>query len=142
MTREISHFPLSCIPSTLLLFHGLCMKHKNGILICEYRLYLNSALKDSRFAPIGRDEFAKLHVSVSILRHFEEGEDFLDWVIGVHGIRIEFITEKGSKRTATYLPEVAPEQGMCQEGCFKFSATLLTPLFSFSSYRMGSNPNY
>lgn len=29
----------------------------------------------------------------------------------MHGIRIEFNTEKGYKRTATYLPEVAPEQG-------------------------------
>uniref|UniRef100_F6PM23 AMMECR nuclear protein 1 n=1 Tax=Equus caballus TaxID=9796 RepID=F6PM23_HORSE len=32
-------------------------------------------------------------------------------LVGVHGIRIEFINEKGSKRTATYLPEVAKEQG-------------------------------
>lgn len=31
--------------------------------------------------------------------------------MGVHGIRIEFFNEKGSKRTATYLPEVAKEQG-------------------------------
>ena len=31
--------------------------------------------------------------------------------VGVHGIRIEFFNEKGSKRTATYLPEVAKEQG-------------------------------
>jgi len=75
---------------------------------------MTSALRDSRFVPIGRDELTKLHVSVSILRHFEDGDDFLDWVIGVHGIRIEFTTEKGSKRTATYLPEVAPEQGWDQ----------------------------
>ena len=31
--------------------------------------------------------------------------------IGVHGIRIEFYNEKGAHRTATYLPEVAKEQG-------------------------------
>lgn len=31
--------------------------------------------------------------------------------VGIHGIRIEFINEKGVKRTATYLPEVAKEQG-------------------------------
>ena len=31
--------------------------------------------------------------------------------VGVHGIRIEFVNEKGVKRTATYLPEVAKEQG-------------------------------
>jgi len=29
----------------------------------------------------------------------------------VHGLRIEFVNEKGHKRTATYLPEVAKEQG-------------------------------
>lgn len=72
---------------------------------------VTSAFKDSRFSPITRDEFCKLHVSVSILRHFEDGENYMDWEIGTHGIRIEFTTEKGSKRTATYLPEVAPEQG-------------------------------
>jgi len=73
-----------------------------------------SAFKDSRFPPISRDEFTKLHVSVSILRHFEEAADYLDWEVGVHGIRIEFHNERGSKRTATYLPEVAPEQGWTQ----------------------------
>lgn len=35
----------------------------------------------------------------------------MDWVLGVHGIRIEFVTERGSKRSATYLPQVATEQG-------------------------------
>ena len=32
--------------------------------------------------------------------------------IGRHGIRIEFINEKGHRKTATYLPEVATEQGV------------------------------
>lgn len=72
---------------------------------------VTSAFKDSRFSPITWEEVSRLHVSVSILRHFEDSEDYMDWEIGVHGIRIEFYTEKGSKRTATYLPEVAPEQG-------------------------------
>lgn len=75
----------------------------------EYGNY--SALKDSRFNPITRDEFPRLFVSVSILRHFEPAADYLDWEVGIHGIRIEFHNEKGQKRTATYLPEVAPEQG-------------------------------
>jgi AMMECR1 domain-containing protein len=48
---------------------------------------------------------------VSILTNFEEANDFMDWEVGVHGIRIEFHNENGSRRTATYLPEVAPEQG-------------------------------
>ncbi|XP_058789705.1 nuclear protein AMMECR1 isoform X2 [Phymastichus coffea] len=70
-----------------------------------------SAFKDSRFNPITRDEFSRLHVSVSILRHFEDGINYLDWTIGLHGIRIEFHNEKGNRRTATYLPDVAAEQG-------------------------------
>lgn len=117
---------------------------------------LTSSLRDSRFPPIGRDEFSKLTVSVSILQvncaqnhptntlhslndlvfinpltptppspthyrpprivfvwlqNFEEADGYLDWTIGVHGIRIEFINERGSKRSATYLPKVASEQG-------------------------------
>ena len=74
---------------------------------------LCSALRDSRFKPISKDEFNKLHVCVSLLLNFEDGNDYLDWVVGVHGIRIEFRNENGSKRTATYLPEVAVEQSMC-----------------------------
>ncbi|EDO46025.1 predicted protein [Nematostella vectensis] len=75
---------------------------------------LSSALRDSRFAPITKDELANLHCSVSLLTNFEEGVNCVDWEIGVHGIRIEFYNEKGHKRTATYLPEVAKEQGWTQ----------------------------
>lgn len=70
-----------------------------------------SAMKDTRFNPVARDELPRLHVSVSILCHFEDAADFLDWEIGTHGIRIEFFNERGAKKTATYLPEVPPEQG-------------------------------
>lgn len=72
---------------------------------------LTSAMKDSRFSPMTKDEFPHLKVAVSILCHFEDGEDYLDWEVGVHGIRIEFTTERGSKKTATYLPEVPSQQG-------------------------------
>ncbi|XP_016111413.1 AMME syndrome candidate gene 1 protein-like [Sinocyclocheilus grahami] len=58
-----------------------------------------------------RDELPRLFCSVSLLTNFEDVGDYLDWEVGVHGIRIEFFNEKGSKRTATYLPEVAKEQG-------------------------------
>lgn len=71
---------------------------------------IQSATKDERFHPINRDELNNLYVSVSILTHFEEANDYLDWEVGVHGIRIEFLNERGSKRSATYLPEVASEQ--------------------------------
>lgn len=80
--------------------------------IREYAI--TSALKDSRFAPITRDEFPRLTVSVSILQGFEEARGYLDWTLGIHGIRIEFLNERGCKRTATYLPQVATEQGWDQ----------------------------
>uniref|UniRef100_A0A336M9U5 CSON011986 protein n=1 Tax=Culicoides sonorensis TaxID=179676 RepID=A0A336M9U5_CULSO len=75
---------------------------------------ITSALKDSRFSPITRDELPRLTVSVSILQDFEDARGHLDWQIGVHGIRIEFTNERGARRTATYLPQVATEQGWDQ----------------------------
>lgn len=86
------------------------MNLHNGLK--EYAL--TSALKDSRFDPITRDELPRLTVSVSILQGFEEARGYLDWTLGVHGIRIEFLNERGSKRSATYLPAVATEQGWDQ----------------------------
>lgn len=73
----------------------------------------DSALRDSRFNPITKDEFPKLNVDVSLLLNFEDGQDYLDWTVGLHGIRIEFKNENGSKRTATFLPDVASERSEC-----------------------------
>ncbi|KJE95622.1 hypothetical protein CAOG_08939 [Capsaspora owczarzaki ATCC 30864] len=72
---------------------------------------LRSALKDRRFSPISEKELPHLTCGVSLLINFEDAADYLDWEIGVHGIWIEFVTEGGYKETATYLPEVMPEQG-------------------------------
>ena len=72
---------------------------------------ITSALNDSRFSPISRDEYPLLSCAVSILTQFEPCSSYSDWNIGLHGIRIEFLNERGSKRSATYLPEVAHEQG-------------------------------
>ncbi|UJR20645.1 hypothetical protein I4U23_023770 [Adineta vaga] len=72
---------------------------------------LTSALNDSRFSPISREEYPMLHCAVSVLTQFEPCSNCFDWVIGIHGIRIEFLNERGSRRSATYLPEVAHEQG-------------------------------
>uniref|UniRef100_T1KMU0 AMMECR1 domain-containing protein n=2 Tax=Tetranychus urticae TaxID=32264 RepID=T1KMU0_TETUR len=57
-----------------------------------------SAFKDSRFAPITKEEFPKSLVSVSILRHFENGDNYLDWKID----KVEFIVMGG---TFMSLPE-------------------------------------
>ncbi|KAF6199449.1 hypothetical protein GE061_007475 [Apolygus lucorum] len=72
---------------------------------------VKSALNDTRFSPISRGELKRLHVSVSVLLHFEDGQDYTDWTVGVHGIRIEFEDGKGNMKSATFLPEVAAERG-------------------------------
>jgi AMMECR1 domain-containing protein len=51
-----------------------------------------------------------LSVYVSLLTNFEEGKDAYDWEVGKHGISIK-ANHKGNYYSATYLPEVAPEQG-------------------------------
>ena len=75
-------------------------------------------------------------LSVSLLTDFEDGESYLDWTIGVHGFQITFphpsllsppsssapsplsssshlprLTAKQRSFSATYLPEVIPDQG-------------------------------
>lgn len=76
---------------------------------------LTSAVNDSRFSPISKAEISSLHVSVSILVGFEEANNYLDWEVGTHGIKIEFLNDRGSTRSATFLPEVASEQGWTKE---------------------------
>ncbi|KAJ3331032.1 AMME syndrome candidate protein 1 protein [Blyttiomyces sp. JEL0837] len=79
--------------------------------LVSHHLVPSSAFQDHRFDPIQLSEFTKLTCGVSLLVDFEKGKDYLDWEVGVHGIWIEFKDHNGRKRTATYLPEVAKEQG-------------------------------
>ncbi|KAF8974734.1 AMMECR1 domain-containing protein [Flammula alnicola] len=102
--------------------------------LAEYALI--SAFRDSRFRKIDKSELERLECGVSLLTDFEYGESYLDWTIGVHGISIRFphpsltqnqsssetpspysssrnlpkVTSKQSF-SATYLPQVIPEQG-------------------------------
>lgn len=59
------------------------------------------------FSPIYSESIFYTKIS----QNFEEADNYLDWTIGVHGIRIEFLNDRGSRRSATYLPKVASEQG-------------------------------
>lgn len=70
-----------------------------------------SALHDRRFNPITRKELPLLSCAVSLLTNFEKAKNYLDWDVGTHGIWIEFEDDSGRRRTATYLPDVIPEQG-------------------------------
>ncbi|GAB5037398.1 duf51 family protein [Nannochloropsis oceanica] len=76
----------------------------------------NSAFKDRRFSPIASHELSMLACSVSLLVAYEEvGKgNVMDWEVGVHGIIIAFQDGMGRNArhfSATYLPEVAREQG-------------------------------
>jgi uncharacterized protein (TIGR00296 family) len=78
----------------------------------EYALI--SALQDTRFRPIARSELPSLEVAVTLLTDFEEAADAFDWELGKHGLRIAF-REGGRRYGATYLPDVATEQGWTKE---------------------------
>ncbi|KAG0084726.1 AMME syndrome candidate protein 1 protein [Podila epicladia] len=81
--------------------------------LTEYALL--SAFNDHRFAPIENEEVKALVCGVSLLHSFEDGDDYLDWEIGKHGIRIEFVDHHGRNLTSTYLPEVALEHQWTKE---------------------------
>lgn len=72
--------------------------------------FLRSALEDSRFPPVEPHELPHLQVGITLLTDFEPAPGPLTWDIGVHGIRISF-THQGKRLGATYLPDVAREQG-------------------------------
>ncbi|GMT05303.1 hypothetical protein PENTCL1PPCAC_27477, partial [Pristionchus entomophagus] len=79
--------------------------------LAEYAL--TAGLKDSRFDPISIQELPQLQCGVSLLVQFEPAANYLDWQVGVHGIRIHFTdpTAGGARRSGVFLPEVATEQG-------------------------------
>ncbi|KAJ7667678.1 alport syndrome [Mycena polygramma] len=96
---------------------------------------LISAFRDHRFRKIERNELDGLECAVSLLTDFEDAPSYLDWTVGVHGISITFAhpslltaSDSGAPSplssstylprvtsrqtfTATYLPDVIPEQG-------------------------------
>ena len=73
---------------------------------------LTSALHDRRFPPMDVSELSMLQCTVQLLGHFEPCATY-DWTIGVHGLTISF-SDRGTARSAVYLPDVIPEQGWTQ----------------------------
>ena len=55
------------------------------------RYATTSAFNDVRFDPIRYDELPYLRVSVSLLVNYETCANCRDWIVGVHGIIIEFV---------------------------------------------------
>jgi uncharacterized protein (TIGR00296 family) len=75
---------------------------------------LTSALSDTRFNPITLSELPRLEVSVTLLTDFETCSDPMDWELGVHGLKVSFYHHH-RRYGATYLPDVAVEQGWTKE---------------------------
>ena len=76
------------------------------------RFSLVSAVQDTRFPPITQAELPSLKVEISLLSDFEKIDSPEDWIVGKHGIEIEFGDGKTSEiYRGTFLPNVAPEQG-------------------------------
>ncbi|KAL2015817.1 hypothetical protein VTK56DRAFT_4733 [Thermocarpiscus australiensis] len=75
---------------------------------------LISALQDTRFSPVTARELPSLEVAVTLLTDFEDAADAMDWELGTHGLRISFYYH-GRRYGATYLPDVATEQGWTKE---------------------------
>ena len=65
------------------------------------------------------NELPNLNCEVSLLVNFEEAKNPYDWEVGKHGIDIKFEDEEGEFHSATYLPEVAEEQGWDQKTTLK-----------------------
>lgn len=77
---------------------------------------LTSALDDTRFSPIPETLLPSLSCSLTLLADFEPSADAMDWTLGTHGLRISF-NYRNRRHGATYLPDVAVEQGWTKEEC-------------------------
>ena len=80
---------------------------------------LKAAFEDSRFSKIEPHELLQLSVGVSFLVAFEPAATALDWVVGIHGIIIEY-SNNGKYYKATFLPEVAPENNWTVKQTVRF----------------------
>lgn len=73
-----------------------------------------AAFEDPRFDPIRASELPSLQVGISVLHNFVAAPGVHEWVVGEHGLILNF-SAKGNSYSATYLPEVAKEQGWDQK---------------------------
>lgn len=82
---------------------------------------IKAAFEDHRFSPITAKEIPQLDCKVSLLHTFEKckvGQCY-DWILGTHGIIIDFTDDRGRHFNATYLPEVPLEHNMTRESAIR-----------------------
>jgi AMME syndrome candidate gene 1 protein len=75
---------------------------------------LTSAFEDTRFSPIPASALPTLSCGITLLADFEPCKNAMDWTLGQHGLRISF-NYRNRRHGATYLPDVAVEQGWTKE---------------------------
>jgi len=81
---------------------------------------LTSALHDRRFSPMSWKEVPHLQCTVSLLTNYEDADHHLDWEVGKHGLVLEFKDpQNGGRHSATYLPEIARDEGWTHEECIE-----------------------
>eukprot|EP00760_Papus_ankaliazontas_P005369 PhM_4_TR12523/c0_g1_i2/m.105993 len=95
---------------------GCIGTHTEGPLVDQLRRYSAfAAFEDRRFSPVTAHELPHLTCGVTMLSQYEPAKDCYDWVIGTHGINIEFpdptATTTARRLYGTYLPSVMTEQG-------------------------------
>ena len=79
---------------------------------------IKAAFEDNRFLPLRAEELPDLELGISLLVEFEPASHPEDWEVGLHGI-IAKLSINSREYSATYLPEVAIEQGWSQEQTLK-----------------------
>jgi AmmeMemoRadiSam system protein A len=69
-----------------------------------------AACRDSRFAPVRKDEFPDIDIEISVLSPLRHIDNIAEIKLGKHGIYIE-----DGFRSGVFLPQVATETGWSTE---------------------------
>jgi uncharacterized protein (TIGR00296 family) len=78
-----------------------------------------TAFADSRFRPLEASELPTSKLTVSLLHSHEPAASNDAWVVGEHGITIDFAAPDGAPLRATYLPYVAADAKWTTEETLK-----------------------
>ncbi len=70
----------------------------------------SAAIKDSRFMPVSSEELKDISIEISVLTPPKVIATREEFIVGKHGIIIEH-----DRKSAVFLPQVAPEQGWDRE---------------------------
>lgn len=114
-------FETDSVPGVSPVLRG-CIGSLSACSLGELRRYTHcAAFEDERFSPMAfADLVPALFCKVSLLHSYERAHSAFDFEVGRHGIIIDFDATCDGRRThynATYLPEIATEQGWDKQQC-------------------------